>query len=395
MEYEELASNLLSGKGFILEDGMAFRNMGGRNVDRPTGLPTAFRTPGFPFILAGIHRVAGHDHALARRALTVASSLTAPVLFGLCLILFGRTHVALLAGLAWALLPTSRMLAGALLGEASAALLLTGAMAIAVFSERRQSVLAAGSAGLILGSAVLTRGFLLPVILAVPAWFVSRRSARLAVIALAAAVAPLGAWVARNAIVLGMPVLSTQTQEVIWQGNNAWARGSWPGDASPQRAYLLWKYPDLDRLDEVGYSRMLGREAFREFIGHPRRIAWLVPRKLLIFFTPISYLGIDWMYLFLLPFAAFGGRYLWTRPELRSTLLFLCLPIVGVLAICVFTFSDVRFSAPSGSPYHHNGVRRTHSSRRIDMLAGVGRPSVGPRAASGDLRPIVQNSTRQ
>ena len=91
---------------------------------------------------------------------------------------------------------------------------------------------------------------------------------------------------------------------------------------------------------------MLGREALREFIGHPRRIAWLVPRKLLIFFTPISYLGIDWMYLFLLPFAAFGGRYLWTRSELRSTLLFLCLPIVGVLAICVFTFSDVHFRHP-------------------------------------------------
>ena len=43
----------------------------------------------------------------------------------------------------------------------------------------------------------------------------------LGVIVLAAAVAPLGAWVARNAIVLGVPGLSTQTQEVIWQGNNA------------------------------------------------------------------------------------------------------------------------------------------------------------------------------
>jgi hypothetical protein len=72
VEYEELASNLLSGKGFILEDGMAYRQMSSRNIDRPTGRPTAYRTPGFPLILAGIYRVAGHDHALARRALTVA-----------------------------------------------------------------------------------------------------------------------------------------------------------------------------------------------------------------------------------------------------------------------------------------------------------------------------------
>ncbi len=346
IEYSDLANNLLDGKGYVKRGGVAGRNMAMPVSTRAVDLPTAFRTPGYPLILAAIYGVTGRDYAVTRRVNAVLSGLTAPLLFSVSLLLFGRMPIALLAGLGWAALPTSRVMAGTLCGEEIAATLLIVAVIAALVAKRYQSGIVAAAAGLVLSFAILTRGFLLPVVLAVPAWFVARRSWRLAVISSALTIIPLVLWIARNTIVLGAPTLSTQTQETLWQGNNAWARGSWPGDSRPQREYLLHRHPDLDLLDEVGYADLLGREARREIIGHPGRMIWLLPRKALLFFTPVSYLGFDAFYLALLPFAVFGACHLWSCPGLRCTLWLVGFPILGALSICLLTYGDVRFRQP-------------------------------------------------
>ncbi len=327
--YHALAVRLSEGRGFV----------------RESGEPTAIRTPGLPATLGLVYLAAGPDLTVARVVLAVVTSLTAPALYGLCLALFGSASLALLAGVSWAVLPTSRRLAGALLCEPLAALLLVLAVLLTIRAERRHSSFLAGSAGLVLGFAVLTRVFLLPVLVAPLAWLVARGSRRQAAVLLAATGLILGAWAARNVVRMGAFTLSTQTG-VVWQGNNAWARGSWPGDWAPQGAHLLAKYPDLVRMNEVGRSRLFVREAVNEVVSHPGRILWLLPRKLLIFLSPWSYLGFDWLYAGLLPFSLLGTLHLAMRPGYRHTLWLLGVPVLGVLVVCLVVFGDPRFRHP-------------------------------------------------
>ena len=327
--YHALAVRLSEGRGFV----------------RESGEPTAERTPGLPATLSLVYLAAGPDPAVARVVLAVVTSLTAPALYRLCLALLESTSVALLAGVSWAVLPTSRRLAGALLCEPLAALLLVLAVLLTIRAEQHRSRFLAGSAGITLGFAILTRVFLLPVLIGPLAWLVARRSRRQAAVLLAAASVILGAWGVRNAVRMGTFTLSTQTS-VVWQGNNAWSRGSWPGDWSPQGAHLLAKYPDLVHMNEVGRSRFFVREAVNEVVSNPARIFWLLPRKALIFFSPSSYLGFDWLYAGLLPFSLLGGLVLAARRERRQTLWLLGLPILGVLTVCLVVFGDPRFRHP-------------------------------------------------
>lgn len=341
VEYHSLALRLSHGHGFT--NGHEYTDW--RGFADAAGASTAVRTPGFPLVLAVTYRTAGEEHARARIILALGTSLTAPALYSLCLRLFERRSLALLAGLLWSALLTSRRLTGSLLPEPLAALLLTLALLLTVHAERRRSVLLASSAGLVLGYAVLTRAFLLPVMIGPLAWLVVRRSRRLAAALLLAGAVIVGAWGVRNQLRMGVFTLTTQTAE-LWQGNNAWARGSLPGVWPPQRAYLLAKYPDLYQLDEVGRYRLFMREAINEVVSHPARILWLLPRKTLVFFSHGSYLGVDWLYAGLLPFSLLGAVCLAKHREQRRTLWLLGFPILGVLIVALLIFGDPRFRIP-------------------------------------------------
>ena len=328
MAYHALAVRLAEGKGFVGD----------------SGAPTAWRTPGLPAVLSLIYRVMGPDPRVARVVLVVVTSLTVPALYALALLLFQRRVIALLIGLSWAGLPTSRRLAGALLGEPLAALLVTLGLLLVVLATRRRSVLLAGAAGLLLGYAVLIRVFLLPMLVAPLAWLVTRKAWRLSAALLVVTGVILGAWGVRNALRMGTFTLSTQTA-VVWQGNNAWTRGSWPGNMRAQRE-LAGKYPHFAQLDEVGRSRVFVREAMNEVMRNPGRTLWLLPRKMLIFLGPGSYLGFDWLYAGLFPFALLGTGYLAMQPGYRHTLWLLGVPVLGGLVVSLVVFGDPRFRHP-------------------------------------------------
>jgi len=327
--YHALAVRLAEGKGFVDD----------------SGAPTAWRTPGLPAVLSLIYRVMGPDPGVARVILVVVTSLTEPALYTLAFLLFQRREIAFLVGLSWVALPTSRHLAGALLGEPLAALFVTLGLLLAVLAVPRRSILLAGAAGLLLGYAVLIRVFLLPMLVGPLAWFVTRRAWRLPAALLVATGVILGAWGVRNALRMGTFTLSTQTAGV-WQGNNAWTRGSWPGNFTPQREFLAGKYPNFSQLDEVGRSRVFVREALNEIMSNPGRTLWLLPRKILIFLSPSSYLGFDWLYAGLLPFSLLGAVHLARQPGYRHTLWLLGVPVLGVLAVCLVVFGDPRFRHP-------------------------------------------------
>jgi hypothetical protein len=337
-EYSDLAAQISSGQ-FSYIQRLPYQAV--RSV--PTGLPTAFRTPGFPVLLGLIYSLAGVDCSRARVILTLLTSLIAPLLFLLYLYLFGKAVPAVLCGLCWAFWPTSVIMSGWLYGEEMATLLVVVSALTTAIAARRKSVPLAIVAGIVVGAAILVRGFLIFIPLAFGAWLLSTRKQGLAVALIAGCTALPGAWVVRNMVALGLPSLSSETTEVLWLGNNAWARGSWPHDTwEAQHKYLLEKTPNFDSLDDLGVYHVFGRETLADLRNHPGHILWLLPRKAVIFFGPKSWLGIDWVFALLLPFFALGIGILW-KQQSRSLLLLLTGPIASSLIVCLLGFPDIRY----------------------------------------------------
>jgi hypothetical protein len=154
----------------------------------------------------------------------------------------------------------------------------------------------------------------------------------------------------RNLVTMGAFTLSTEGPQALWDGNSAWARGSWPGEwmkeDSEQRKYLRARYPEYDGFGEVAKSRIYLREATHQLTHYPTHILWLAPRKIAIFFSPFSYFGNDWVYLALSPFALIGVFHLWRSQNMRRALCLIATPVVGVMIICLLTFGDPRFRHP-------------------------------------------------
>jgi hypothetical protein len=352
-EYSGLAHGILNGTGFR----QAVPRQGLRVVANP-GAPTAFRTPGTPTILAAIYAVFGEKPGIARVVLSIVTGLIAPLIFLLVVLLFQRPAIGALLGGLWAIMPTSLFLAGALYGEESASLILLVVLLLAILAERRDSLALMIGAGLILGFGVLTRGFLLFIPFTVGVWLVWRRKPRLALALLVAAALLPTAWAIRNGKTLGVYEMSTESWEAVWLGNNRWARGSWPANWAEQRTELLQKYPNFDQLDEVGTFQVFHREAMADLLGQPRRILWLLPRKVAIFFYPKSWIGTDWVFASMLPFFAVGAVALWRDRRSRHLLALVGLPMASVFAVSLIAFSDVRYRHPIDS--------------LIFILAGVG-----------------------
>jgi hypothetical protein len=340
-EYHGLARNILDGKGFR----QAVPRQGLRELPR-TGEPTAFRTPGMPAILAGIYTVVGDNPGYARVTLSIITAAISPLILILFVLLFRSVVIGAVLGGLWAILPTSLFMSGALYGEEISCLILLVSMLLAILAERSGVAWLVLCAGLLLGFGMLTRGFLLFAPLTLGFWLWRRKRLRLAVWLLAAAAVLPGAWVIRNGRTIGIYELSTESWEAIWLGNNRWARGSWPANWPEQRLELLKKYPNFDQLDEVGHFRVFEAETKAEVFGNPRRIAWLLPRKAVIFFLPRSWMGTDWVFGLTLPFFAVGVWVLARDRQRRHLLALVGLPMASVFAVSLLAFSDVRYRHP-------------------------------------------------
>jgi hypothetical protein len=279
--------------------------------------------------------------------LVVLSSLTAPALAVLYRSLLGSSTWAMGAGLVWAFLPVSRQTAGLLLGEPLAALLLVLALLLTVHGVRNKKISLALLAGGLFGYAVLTRAYLALTWVAPVVWLWRRGLRRLALALSLGAVLIVGGWAVRNWSVMGVFTVSTQTIE-LWEGNNAWARGSASlHDLDLQLRYLEGRYPGVQASGETVRSRIFLREAAVEVIGNPGRFLWLAPRKLALFVSPYSpYLGIDWLYAVLLPPSVLGMWMLTRDGEKGDAMWLLGGPIAAVAAICLLTFGDPRFRHP-------------------------------------------------
>ena len=335
VDYDILAKQIVAGNGFVDENGN----------------PTAWRTPGFPVFLASIYKIDGTEPSSARIVLAVFSASSTLFVYLFSFFLFKKESIALISSIAWTILPTSIVLAGTLWAENIGTLLLLAAFVMCILPTEKKFFLRAVVTGILIGAAVLTRGYLIFVTLAVPFYlFTSGKSKKTALACLIFSILIPFGWMIRNALALNAFTLSTEAPQVVWLGSNRWTRGSWNGEwlepNSQQKAHLLGKIPNFFEISEVERSKIYMNESIAEITENPLRFLRLAPKKIAIFLNPTSYLGFDWLYLFCLPFAFAGFLRLLESKEQRHALWLLAFPILCVGSVCVITFGDPRFRYP-------------------------------------------------
>ena len=292
IEYDALAQGLVENGRYASQPGFS------PLIYSEPGAPTSFRPPGWPFALAQFYRVFGHHTMAARIGLAVWNGLGAVVLAVLARRLFADPRVALATGLVWALWPASFWYPGTrspTLGSEGVSVPLLLFALLALHQARRHHALLALTAGVLFGACTLIRSNFSLLVPLAAAWILSTsggplrsrlRTASLLVLAAGVVVAP---WMLRNLRQLGSFTIATQ-REPLFLGNNAWARGSYDGEfftaGSGQVRWLLERHPDFLQKSELEKSRIYVA-AWRAYArAEPRREAWLIGRRALLFFSP-------------------------------------------------------------------------------------------------------------
>ncbi len=336
-EYLRLAGNLAAGAGYSL-DGVH---------------PTAFRPPGYPALLAPVVALGGG--AVAARALNYV--LLAGAL-GIVFLVLRRAGHRLAAALAPALVaayPVIFYTAGTLYPQTLA--LFGVALLVLLLAPPRRSIGAGAGAGLLAGGLALsvpTLVFLIPVAVG---WLALRaeRGRRLVIAAacLAAGLAPIGAWAARNEAALGAPVpLSTNSGYNLLLGNADRTTPNAGVNADVRR-----EIAPAAPLDEVARDDYLRGRAVAWVTEHPGRAARLYALKVLNHFnyrndlrtgaraSALADLVVGLTYGLLLAVVLVRLAFVRRRPLSSLEGLLLASYLLAALATAV-AFTRIRFRAP-------------------------------------------------
>jgi 4-amino-4-deoxy-L-arabinose transferase-like glycosyltransferase len=255
-----------------------------------TGKPTAFRPPGYPYLLGGAYRVFGVQRDLDPARIRVARTLGAVLgALGVALIgmlatqLSGRATGLAAMCLAAVYVP-SILVSEAVMSEQLFVVLMLAALVTAIHQRRSAySYAFAVLAGLLAGLAVLTRanGLILLAPLALMVWCVPRRSWHSIgppAVLVAVALAVVAPWTIRNAVELHAFVpVTTQLGWALAGTYNDDARDDHVNPGSWRSLRRVSEYKPLvanfPAVPEIVMERRLSR-AGREFIGrHPTYVA--------------------------------------------------------------------------------------------------------------------------
>jgi hypothetical protein len=255
------------------------------------GVPTAFWPPGYPIFLAGVFKAFGSSLAVAKATNIVLWTATTVLVYLLGLRLDGRATAAV-AAFTVALFPEFILFANLTSSENLFIPLVLGA-ALAFSPKQKmsgppnwkRSLLA----GLLLGFAVVVRttAVLLPPLMALVLvlWYRSRPAFISACLLLAAFAISPAAWVVRNAVVMGSPVLSTNGGISMWTGNNPLATGGYrlKGPTPPTDISTPEK--------ELASNSQYTKAAITFVVTEPARFIALVPEKAVQLFAKPATLG--------------------------------------------------------------------------------------------------------
>ncbi|HEX2456355.1 MAG TPA: hypothetical protein VHI99_21835 [Vicinamibacterales bacterium] len=354
-EYLELAASLQEGHGFTYQ-----RPAAGTS-------PQFGRAPGYPLLLAAIG--AGSIDASSTPArVKVAQALVGAFtvwLIGIIAFRSAGPAAGALAAMIAAIYPPLVWMTVYVLSETvysavviSGALLLQKAVDSTGTDGRGHNTLGL-AAGALVGAAILIRPVALVFLPLAVLWLVATRRVVLAVAFVAAAIATVAPWTARNLRVHDRFILvASEGGVTFWTGNHPLATGEGDLAANPdlKRAEIEFRraHPNLsgDELEPLYY-----RDALAFIREQPGRWAVLVARKAFFTLVPIgpSYalhsaryrIASVASYLLLLPFAVAGARRLWRSPR-RPTAIFLL--AASAMLICLVFFPQERFRIPVIDP---------------------------------------------
>ncbi len=323
------------------------------------GHPSAFWPPGYPFLLAIVYALFGVNVTAVRVVQALISAGTVALVAGLARRVADRDS-ARLAALATALYPLFIYTVGAMFPATLLIALVAGSVLLVVVALERDSAAAAAVAGALAGWAGLAAASSFAALLLLAPWMVwngvptraapggSRpRALTLAFVYLLPVVLIVGAWTARNQLVLGHPVLiSTNGGYNLWLGN-------YPGiqAATGNRMNLPGMSDEADRIwfhvkGEVSKDRSFSSRGLEYIAADLPRFLRLTLSKARIFWAvyvpPMTVdrprLGLEKLasmlsYGLLLPFAA--AWLIWTvrRSRLSVLVVFLALAYTAVHAV--------------------------------------------------------------
>lgn len=277
-EFEEMANNLLAGRGLIRHQ---------------MGAPYyAYVLPVYPLFTAGVYAVTAHSRAAILLIQCLIGAFAAIQIKAIGDLVFEDSRVSMLGAWLTALHPPLILFATRLHSltlDVFALLWVLWAWLLLLRTPHARKALHAGIAG---GFAFLSRGTVLAFLVwaaAVTAWVLRHQTLRriqvLAVVALVSGAIVLP-WLIRNAIVLHrFPVLITTTGQSLWQGNNPNSSGSGylPDGRSALDTLPQHVLQKLKGLDESGQDRLFRDEAMRFIREHPGQAFGLYLKKLRLF----------------------------------------------------------------------------------------------------------------
>ncbi|WP_295392984.1 glycosyltransferase family 39 protein [uncultured Thiodictyon sp.] len=318
--YHSTALNLATGYGYSIG-----------------GQVTAYRPPGYPFLLSLTYRLLGPNFAWAWLLGAVSTVIVILTTYYIARRQYGAV-VARLATIAIAVYPALVLQTGQAMSDLPflAGLLLLILFILSYFPPRLMHVVIIGVA---LGALTLTRGVAIGLVGVIPViWFIQGLPARKLVIASVmlglAFMISVTPWMARNYSIFGRYVIATNTGINAYIGNNHRASGGYGFGAL---RLAKGKYPNESELD-----RALLNKAVDFVSAHPIDAAKLLPRKLVhLYLSETSAVT-----------SLFQGKKLYS-PSKKCALYVLTQSSYSVLLI-LFCFRAFTLSAPAN---HLQGIQ--------------------------------------
>lgn len=375
----------------------------------PDGVPTAAVTPGYPLFLAALFAVGITDPLWIGIVQCALGAATCVFIAIIAEAIAGR-RAGTIAGLLAAVYPHFIFWNGYILTETLYLFLVAAALVLLVRLERHAVVSLAIGCGLAIGAAAMVRTTAAPLAALAPAWllWVHRsnpwRGGRLAVVTVLASAVILGAWMVRNIVQMGAPVvLSTQGGIVLYHGFSPGATGGSRGYVDDRDYVPLTLPPGLSEVDQDRYYRREALEFIRE---HTRAVPRLAFWKLVNMYRPAyadasvanmlvlggSYVGL----VFLFAVGCLRGlRLAASVPVFQLALLFLGMQV----AQYAFTIGMIRFRLASEMIFVVVGaaalvparIWQEHRDRRVTEGFEGGRdPAAGSPESVGVLQIITR-----
>lgn len=266
-DYDRLGWSLAEDRGYVNDSGQ----------------PTAFRAPGYPFMLSLIYRAFGHRTGIAKAVNAALGTLTCLLIFWMAR-LIGHEQIALLSALIYALYPSAVYYTNLLATEVPFTFLLF----LAIFISLKVSTDPMGGQGrgpfvcsvLLLGAVLGSAALVKPVALSALGFLVisvvarlkpTKRALLFGFIILGTVLLFILPWSYRNYLVSKRWALVTHGGMSFYLGNNPWATGDYyvPPD-NPLDGLTEWQ------LDDAGY-----RAGIEFLLRYPFKALWLFVLKCL------------------------------------------------------------------------------------------------------------------